>query len=57
MFTSIDKAIIAFLGSIVFFISEYTNLEPDFISDELIQSIAAILTTLLVYLVPNKEKK
>ncbi|MEM6780226.1 MAG: hypothetical protein AAF569_00010 [Pseudomonadota bacterium] len=55
MFTSIDKAIIAILGAIVFLVSEYTDLEPDFISQDIIQSAAAIVTAALVYLVPNKE--
>lgn len=54
MFTSIDKAIIAVLGAIVFFVSEYTDLEPGFVSEELIQSVSAVLTAALVYLVPNK---
>ena len=55
MFTSIDKAIIAALGAILFFITEYTNIEPDFITEDLIQSIAAVITAALVYFVPNKS--
>lgn len=54
MFTSVDKAIVAVIGAIVFFVSEYTDLEPDFITQELIQSVSAVLTAVLVYLVPNK---
>lgn len=54
MFTSIDKAIVAVLGAIVFFVAEYTDLEPGFISQDLLQSVAAVLTAILVYAVPNK---
>lgn len=57
MFTSVDKALVAMLGAIVFFISEYTDLEPDFISEELLQSVSAVLTAALVYVVPDKGKK
>lgn len=57
MFTSIDKAIVAFLGSLVFLVSEFTNLAPDFISQELLQSVASILTAVLVLLIPDKKKK
>lgn len=57
MFTSADKAIVAVLGAIVFFITEYTNLEPAFISEELIQSIGAVLTAILVYAIPDKKNK
>ena len=54
MFTSLDKAIVALLGAIVFLVSEFTTLEPDFLSEELLQSAAAIVTALLVYIIPNK---
>lgn len=57
MFTSIDKAIVALLGAIVFLIAEYTDLEQDFIAQEVLQSIAALVTAALVYIVPNKVKK
>jgi hypothetical protein len=57
MFTSIDKAILALLGAIVFLVSEYTALEPGFISQELLQSAAAIITAVLVYAVPNKARQ
>jgi len=56
MFTSIDKAIVAFLGALVFLLSEFTSLAPDFISKEILQSAASILTAVLVLLVPNKQK-
>lgn len=56
MFTSIDKAIVAFLGAILFFITEFTELEASFVSEELLQSAGAVLTAILVYLVPDKPK-
>lgn len=57
MFTSIDKAIVAFLGSAVFLVSEFTDFEPDFISQEMLQSAASILTAVLVLLVPDRKKR
>jgi hypothetical protein len=57
MFTTIDKAIIAFLGSLVFLISEFTKLGPDFVSQDMIQTLASILTPILVYFVPEKKKE
>ena len=57
MFTSIDKAIVAFLGSLVFLVSEFTGLEAGFISQELLQSAASILTAVLVLIIPDKKKR
>jgi hypothetical protein len=57
MFTSIDKAIVAFIGALVYLITEFTNLSAEIISPEIIQSAAAIITALLVYFVPNKAPK
>ncbi len=57
MFTSFDKAIVAFLGAIVFFASTFTGLSLDFISQEILQALAAVLTPILVYFVPNRPKK
>ncbi|MEC7028234.1 MAG: hypothetical protein VXW91_01070 [Pseudomonadota bacterium] len=57
MFTSIDKAIVALLGAIVFLVAEFTDLEQNFISQEVLQSVAAVVTAILVYIVPNKVKK
>ncbi len=54
MFTTVDKAIVAVIGAVVFFVSEYTDIEPDFVTEELIQSVSAVLTAILVYIVPNK---
>jgi hypothetical protein len=56
MFTTIDKAIIAFMGSLVFLVSEFTKLGPDFISQDMIQTVASILTPILIYFVPEKKK-
>ena len=56
MFTSIDKAIVAFIGAIVFFIAEFTALDQGFIGSDLIQSVSAVITAILVYIVPNKPE-
>ena len=54
MFTSINKAIVALIGAVVFLVSEFTALEPDFISEEMLQSVSSILTAILVYLIPDR---
>jgi len=57
MFTTIDKALVALLGAVIFLVSQYTDLEPDFISEELLQSVSAVVSSVLVYFVPNKKKE
>lgn len=56
MNTTINKAIVALLGSLVTLAGVF-GLELDWVSDEVIGAAGAILTTLLVYLVPNKKSE
>jgi len=57
MFTTIDKAIVALIGAIVYFLAEFTPLDPGFLNEETVKNIAAVITPVLVWLIPNKEKK
>lgn len=51
----IQKAIVAMLGAIVTLVSYFTDLEPEPL-DGLVEPISAIVTAILVWVVPNKEK-
>ncbi len=54
MVSSIDKALVALLGAILFFLDRFAGL--NFGLDEgTVAAIAAALTPLLVWLVPNAE--
>jgi|TARA_B100001964_G_C13726659_1_gene376977 hypothetical protein len=52
MFTSLDKAIVALLGSFIF-IGGYFGLDLEFLGG-LAEPVVAVATALLVYFVPNK---
>lgn len=55
MITSLDKALIALAGAILYFLSNYAGIV---VSPELtgtIQTVIVALTPVLVYLVPNKH--
>lgn len=54
MFTSMDKAIVALLSGGYFVASNIFGWNPDALSPELFNSMGALLTTFLVWLVPNK---
>ena len=54
MITSIDKALVALLGAILFFLDRVAGLNFG-LDDGTIAAIAAALTPLLVWLVPNGE--
>lgn len=54
MFTSMDKAIAALIMGIVFLINNFTGFHFA-VSPEVANGIAAALTPILVYLVPNKK--
>jgi hypothetical protein len=52
MFTSFDKAIAAFLSSLIFIIG--TWYAPALGLQGIVEPVSAVLTALVVYLVPNK---
>lgn len=53
MFTAIDKAIVAFLGSLLYLAGLFVDL-PFEVSETMLSAIAAVITPILVYAVPNK---
>lgn len=53
MITSFDKAIVAALGLIVYAINTYAGISFG-IDEQTINGIAAAITPMLVWLVPNK---
>lgn len=53
MFTSFDKAIVALLSSLVFLVG--TWYAPALQLQGIIEPVAAVVTALLVYVVPNKQ--
>lgn len=54
MITSIDKAIVALLGSVLSIVAAF-GVDVTWASDGLIASVGAVLTAVLVWLVPNNE--
>jgi len=54
MFTSLDKAIAALVMAAVFLINNFTSFHFS-LSEDVVNGIAAALTPLLVYFVPNKK--
>ena len=55
MITSFDKAIVALLGSVLSIAATF-GLNVDWATPEIIASVGGLVTTLLVWLVPNKVK-
>lgn len=53
MFTSADKAIVAIIMGLVFLVNTYFGLGIN-VDPNLINTIVALVTPLLVYIVPNK---
>lgn len=56
MFTSIDKALVALLGAIVYLASALFGVELSWLTADMIQNAVTFATPLLVWLVPNKPK-
>jgi len=56
MNTTVNKAVVALLGSIVTLVSMF-GVNVDWASPELIGAIGSIITAGLVYLVPNKKEE
>jgi hypothetical protein len=54
MFTSVDKAIVAFIASVVFFLNQYAGISIP-LSEGALSAIGVLGTTLAVWLVPNKS--
>ena len=54
MFTQIDKALVAVIMGALYLMSELLGVNFGF-SEEAVQSVVAIFTPVLVWLVPNKD--
>lgn len=54
MFTTIDKALVALIGAVVYLASALFGIELAWLTSEMIQNAVTILTPLLVWIVPNK---
>lgn len=52
--TKYNKAIVAILGGIVTLVAAFTDLEPTPLQG-LVEPVAAIITAILVYAIPNTE--
>jgi|TARA_Y100000034_G_C6794879_1_gene356194 hypothetical protein len=54
--TNFDKAIVAMLGAIVFGAMQAGVPVPEWMDTQWVQALAATLTPILVWLIPNKDK-
>lgn len=55
MFTSIDKALAALIGAVIFIAQSAFQIDLSWISAETIEKLIPFITTVFVYLVPNKQ--
>ncbi len=54
MISSFDKAIVAVIGAILFFLDRAFGVNLGFIDEGTISAIAAVVTPVLVWLLPNR---
>jgi hypothetical protein len=55
MFTSIDKALAALLGAVIYIVQAVFQLDLSWVSAETVEKLIPFITTIFVYLVPNKQ--
>jgi hypothetical protein len=56
MFTQSDKALAAIIMGVLFLANSWFHVEiPSFLSADNINQLLAVLTPILVYLIPNKK--
>lgn len=55
MFTSIDKALVAFIMGLLFILQTYTGFSTSWISQETVATIVGLITPVLVWAIPNKK--
>lgn len=56
MFTSIDKALVALIMGVIFIVQTYTGFSLSWVTAETVSTIVGLLTPVLVWAVPNKQK-
>lgn len=55
MFTTVDKALVALIGVILFALNTYFGVELD-LPTNLVNAIVGILTPILTWAIPNKAR-
>lgn len=55
MFTSIDKALAAMVMAALFLVNYFFGINVGWITQDMVASILAVITPLIVYRVPNKK--
>jgi len=53
MFTSVDKALIAVVMAVIYLLNTFAGLHLG-VSEEFLNTVIAVITPILVYLIPNK---
>jgi len=56
MFTSIDKALVALIMSVIWLINFFFGYNLSWLSQDTIATVVGLLTPILVWAVPNKAK-
>lgn len=56
MFTSIDKALTALIMGLLFIIQTYTGFSFAWLTPDTVATIIGLLTPVLVWAIPNKQK-
>lgn len=54
MFTSMDKALVALIGALVYLASNFFGADFAWLTPDAIQNAVTIATPILVWLIPNK---
>lgn len=55
MWSSVDKALVALVMSVVFLLNYFLGISLGWLTQDTVAAVVAALTPLLVYLVPNKK--
>lgn len=56
MFTSIDKALTALIMGLLFIIQTYTGFSLPWLTPDTVATVIGLLTPVLVWAIPNKQK-
>lgn len=56
MFTSVDKALTALVMGLLFIIQTYTGFSVAWLTPDTVATIIGLLTPVLVWAIPNKQK-
>lgn len=56
MFTSMDKALVALIMSVIFLLNFFFGFNLGFVTQETVATVVSLLTPILVWATPNKSK-